>query len=118
MWVLCLAGLGGVQPVREGVYFSRGGLDRARLVTTCNNAMKIAAKVFKAGNSWAVRLPAALKPSSRELFIETNRNGDIILYNEQVREEAYQKRMQAWRELVATAPVDSEGESVAQESAR
>jgi len=74
--------------------------------------MKVAAKVFKDGNSWAVRLPAALKPSSRELFIETNRNGDIILYNEEVREAAFQKRMQAWDELVKLGPTKSDSEPV------
>jgi len=75
--------------------------------------MRVTAKVFKNGDSWAVQLPADLKPKSKELIINTNRDGDIILYDEKVREEAYQKRMQAWRELVATAPVESENEPVA-----
>jgi len=76
----------------------------------CSCVMKVAAKVFKNGNSWAVQLPAALKLSSRELFIETNRNGDIILYDEKVREEAFQKRMQAWDELVKLGPTKSDNE--------
>jgi len=72
--------------------------------------MRVTAKVFKNGNSWAVQLPSALKPSSRELVVNVNRDGDIILYDEKVREEAFQKRMEAFREFVASAPVGSEAD--------
>jgi len=75
--------------------------------------MKIRAKVFKSGNSMAVRLPASLKVRAKELVIDTNRDGDIILYDEKVREEAFDKRMRAFREFVATAPVESDNEPVA-----
>jgi len=63
--------------------------------------MELTAKVFKSGNSWAVRLPAVLKPRARELFIETDRNGDIILYDKKLREEAFQRQMQALEEIMA-----------------
>ncbi|KXU34372.1 hypothetical protein AXK11_08670 [Cephaloticoccus primus] len=63
--------------------------------------MKVTAKVFKSGNSWAVRLPAALKPQAKELFIERRRNGDIILYDEKLRKEAHARQMQALEELMA-----------------
>jgi|GEM_PF-740796 len=97
----------------QRVSFLGCGLTILYCAHSVERVMKITAKVFKSGNSWAVRLPAALKPSAKELVINTNRDGDIILYDEKVREQAYQKRMQAWRELVATAPVESENEPVA-----
>jgi len=75
--------------------------------------MKITAKVFKSGNSMAIRLPADLKVRAKELVIDTNRDGDIILYDEKVREEAFNKRMQAFREFVASAPEEAGNEPVA-----
>jgi|GEM_PF-922527 len=76
-------------------------LDQRQLVAISRWTMKVAAEVFKDGNSWAVRLPAALRPSSKELFIETRRNGDIILYDEKLREEAFERQMQALERIMA-----------------
>jgi len=70
--------------------------------------MRATAKVFKNGNSWAVRLPAALKPSSKELFIETHRNGDIILYDDKLREEAFQRQMQALERIMANPALEKD----------
>jgi len=62
--------------------------------------MKFVAKVFKSGNSLAVRLPAALNVKTKELCIEQGRDGDIILYDEKEREQAWRKRQQAFHEFV------------------
>jgi len=62
--------------------------------------MKFVAKVFKSGNSLAVRLPAALNVKVKELCIEQGRDGDIILYDEKERRQAWKKRQQAFEEFV------------------
>jgi len=73
--------------------------------------MEITAKVFKAGNSWAVRLPAALKPRARELFIETTRDGDIILYDKQLRAAAHAQQMRAMEEILANPVLEPDEEA-------
>jgi len=84
------------------------GLDRITSRAHCVREMRATAKVFKNGNSWAVQLPAALKPSSRELFIETRRNGDIILYDDRLREEAHGRRMKALEEIMANPVLEKD----------
>jgi|GEM_PF-1053313 len=65
--------------------------------------MKFVAKVFKSGNSLAVRLPASLNVKVKELSIEQGRDGDIILYDENERRQAWKKRQQAFEEFVKRA---------------
>jgi len=77
-----------------------------------SGTMRVTAKVFKNGDSWAVQLPAVLQPSSPELFVETTRDGDIILYDDKLREEAHARRMQALEELMAN-PVLGKDEEIA-----
>jgi len=62
--------------------------------------MKFVAKVFKSGNSLAVRLPASLNVKVKELCIEQGRDGDIILYDEKEREQAWRRRQKAFQEFV------------------
>jgi len=71
-------------------------------------AMGLPAKLFKSGNSWAVRLPAALKPSSKELFVEQGRDGDIILYNEKERKKSYARRLRALQRIMANPVLDKD----------
>jgi len=62
--------------------------------------MKFVAKVFKSGNSLAVRLPAALNVKTRELSIEQGRDGDIILYDEKERRQSREKRLREFEKLI------------------
>jgi len=72
--------------------------------------MKVTAKVFKNGNSWAVRLPAMLKVKAKELCVSTNRDGDIILYDEKMRERAFKKRLQALEQIMANPVLEKDEE--------
>jgi len=74
--------------------------------------MEITAKVFKNGNSTAVRLPAALKVRAKELGIETTRDGDIILYDKKLRERAHARRMRALEEIMANPVLERDEEVV------
>jgi len=70
--------------------------------------MKFVAKVFKNGDSLAVQLPAALNVKTDELCIEQGRDGDIVLYDEKEREQAWRKRQQAFQELVKSIREDAQ----------
>jgi len=72
--------------------------------------MRVTAKVFKNGNSLAVRLPAALKVTAKELFVSTNRDGDIILYDDKMRERAFKKRMKALEQIMANPVLEKDEE--------
>jgi len=67
--------------------------------------MKFTAKVFKSGNSLAVRLPAALKVESKELVIQPLMDGQILLYDEKTQERAYKRRRREFEKLLETAAV-------------
>jgi len=66
----------------------------------CICAMEIKAKVFKNGNSLAVRLPSALKVRAKEFSIELGRDGDIVLYDPAVRERAWKRRLKRLDEMI------------------
>lgn len=62
-------------------------------------AGKLTAKVFKAGNSTAVRLPAALKLKSKTFIVEETMSG--FYFTDPAVEK---KRLQALRELRGSCP--------------
>jgi len=65
--------------------------------------MKFVAKVFKNGNSLAVRLPAALKVSAKELVIQPLADGQLLLCDEKAQERAYKRRRRDFEKLLETA---------------
>jgi len=70
--------------------------------------MEVTAKVFKSGNSTAVRLPAALKVRAKELVIKRGIDGEIVLYDKEERKRSFNKRLQAWEKMVGLAPEEPE----------
>jgi len=62
--------------------------------------MKITAKVFKSGNSLAVRLPAALKVTSKELVIQPLMDGQMLLYDEKAQARAAKRRRREFEKLL------------------
>jgi len=67
--------------------------------------MEVTAKVFKSGNSLAVRLPDSLKIRVKELCVERGTDGDIILYDKRARERALKKRREEIAELLKIPPL-------------
>jgi len=68
--------------------------------------MEVTAKVFKSGNSTAVRLPATLKVQAKELVIKRGIDGEIVLYDKEERERSWRRRLQEWEQLAEMVPTD------------
>lgn len=64
----------------------------------------VTAKVFKAGNSKAVRLPAFLNIKAKTLVIE-QKAGRIIMYDPAERERERKRRLAAMKKLAALGPL-------------
>jgi len=59
--------------------------------------MKTVAKVFRTGNSRAVRLPDNWDTKAEELVVELQPDGELLLYDPAERDRAFERRLAALR---------------------
>jgi antitoxin VapB len=69
----------------------------------------LTAKVFKAGNSKAVRLPGTLNVKAKSFVVE-RQNGGLFLYDPKERAKEMARRRAAIRKLTALGPLEVEME--------
>jgi len=72
--------------------------------------MRTVTKVFKAGDSKAVRLPREWRVRAKELVVELRPDGELLLYDPVEREKAFEKRLAALRTFSEGPPLDLEFE--------
>ncbi|KXU34114.1 hypothetical protein AXK11_08690 [Cephaloticoccus primus] len=72
--------------------------------------MRTVTKVIKMGDSKAVRLPREWKGRAKELVVELQDDGEILLYDPVEREKAFEKRLAALRAFSEGPPLDLEFE--------
>jgi len=59
--------------------------------------MKAVAEVVEIGGSQAVRLPSNLRVRAKELTVEVQDDGEILLYDPVARDRAFEQRLAALR---------------------